>query len=246
MLCPFQVNIGKHAVQSVGIWSINDQYFAEVLGLLVDGGLTYFDGGDKGTIAVYPGTTPLNVLTQEGMFYLDFYLDDETHKYSEVFCVKQNLDGYLKITYGNTTNLYADTNVAVFENNFKYIVYLDTRLSRPEYTYEEEATSRLGYTFVESSVSKKTYKFVVLATESLLDALRIIRLCDNVLIESEGDTYKPITFNITPEWQEDGDLAEVTAQFDVDNIVMTLGGYQPGELGGDYLHQAYSDDYLNS
>jgi hypothetical protein len=246
MLCPFQVNIGTNGVKSVGIWRITDNYFAEVLGDLVEGGMTYFDGEGKGTIAVYPGTVPLAALNQEGMFYLDFYLDDESHRYSEVFCVKYNLDGYLKITYGNSKNLYAATNVAVFENNFKFSVYLDTRLSRPEYTYEEEAASRLGYTYVESAVSKKTYKFVFLSTESLLDALRLIRLCDNVLIESEGDSYNPIAFNISPEWQEDGDLAEVTAQFDVDNIMMTLGGFQPGELGGDYLQAAYTNDYLNS
>jgi hypothetical protein len=245
-LCPFQVNVGRAEVKSIGIWRWTDQYFAEVSDGLSDGGLSYVDGGDaRGNVAVYPGLTPLEALTEEGTFYIDFYLSDETHRYSELFCVKASVDGLLRLSWGSSRSLYAATNMAYFEDGFRFSVYLDTRLGRPEYGYEEEAASRLGYTYVESSVSTKTYHFTFLAYEAMIDALRLVRLCDRVTITSDGEELTPIAFGMEVEWQDQGDLAAVTCEASVDDVVATLGGYAP-DTSGDYQAAAYSDDYLNS
>jgi hypothetical protein len=246
-ICPFQVNIGRSPVKSVGIWRHTDQYVAEVLGSMLDAGLYYVDGGDaRGNIAVYPGLVSLAALDAEGTYYLDFYLEDGTHRYSELFCVKASVDGLLRLSWGSSRSLYAATNMAYFGDGFRFSIYLDTRLGRPEYNYEEEATSRLGYTYVESAVSRKTYRFSFVAYEAMIDALRLIRLCDSVLIETAEGELEPITFALEVDWQEQGNLASVTCSCDTDDVVATLGGYAPEKLGGDYVQTAYNDDYLNS
>ena len=115
-------------------------------------------------------------------------------------------------------------------------------MGKPEYSFEEEATKRLGYSFIESQVSKKTYKFNTVIPEYICDAMRIIRLCSQKKITCKGETYDAITFNMEVDWQEQGDLASVTCEFDVDNIITNLGGFKHEAVGGDFNND-YNNDY---
>ena len=115
-------------------------------------------------------------------------------------------------------------------------------MGKPEYSFEEEATKRLGYSFIESQVSKKTYRFNTVIPEYLCDAMRIIRLCSQKKITCKGETYNAITFNMEVDWQEQGDLASVTCEFDVDNIITNIGGFKREALGGDFNND-YNNDY---
>jgi hypothetical protein len=81
----------------------------------------------------------------------------------------------------------------------------------------------MGYTFIESQVSKKTYRFVALAPEYLCDALRIVRLCNNKVIEAEGRVYRALTFSIDPAWEEQGDLASIECEFEIDSVISNIG-----------------------
>ena len=74
--------------------------------------------------------------------------------------------------------------------------------------------------------------------------MRIIRLCSKKQITSRGETYNAMSFDIEVEWQEQGDLASATCEFDVDNIITNLGGFKYEALGGDY-NSDYNDDFNN-
>ena len=71
--------------------------------------------------------------------------------------------------------------------------------------------------------------------------MRIIRLCSQKKITCKGETYDAINFNMEVDWQEQGDLASVTCEFDVDNIITNLGGFKRGR--GDFNNDFNNDYY---
>ncbi len=193
----------------------------------------------------FRGIFPLDgVIDYEGQYFLAIPIHGEIY-YSEVFCYTNDASDCLKIEYWNPEgNLYVGGKYPIFpsEKAFHYILLLKSELGKPEYSFEEEATKRLGYSFIESQVSKKTYKFNTVIPEYLCDAMRIIRLCSQKKITCKGETYDAITFNMEVDWQEQGDLASVTCEFDVDNVVTNFGGFKHENTGGDFNND-YNNDY---
>lgn len=194
-------------------------------------------------ILLFLGIFPLSgVIDYEGQYWLEIHSGG--WYYSEVFCFDNNIDDCLKVEYWNPEGDFALKNgiIVLGSENFHFILLLKSELGKPEYSFEEEATKRLGYSFIESQVSKKTYKFNTIIPEYLCDAMRIIRLCSQKKITCKGETYDAITFNMEVDWQEQGDLASVTCEFDVDNIITNLGGFKHENLGGDF-NDDYNNDY---
>lgn len=194
-------------------------------------------------VLLFLGIFPLSgVIDYEGQYWLEIHSGG--WYYSEVFCFDNNIDDCLKIEYWNPEGDFSLKNgtVVLGSENFHFILLLKSELGKPEYSFEEEATTRLGYSFVESQVSKKTYKFNTVIPEYLCDAMRIIRLCSNKQITSKGETYDAISFSIEVDWQEQGDLASVNCEFDVDNIIVNLGGFKHEPLGGDFNND-FNNDY---
>lgn len=194
-------------------------------------------------ILLFLGIFPLSgVIDYEGQYWLEIHSGG--WYYSEVFCFDNNIDDCIKVEYWNPEGDFALKNgiIILGSENFHFILLLKSELGKPEYSFEEEATKRLGYSFIESQVSKKTYKFNTVIPEYLCDAMRIIRLCSNKKITCKGETYDAITFNMEVDWQEQGDLASVTCEFDVDNIITNLGGFKHENLGGDFNND-YNNDY---
>lgn len=193
----------------------------------------------------FRGIFPLSgVINYEGQYFLGIPIHGKIY-YSEVFCYTNDISDCLKIEYWNPEgNLYVGGKYPIFppEKVFHYILLLKSELGKPEYSFEEEATKRLGYSFIESQVSKKTYKFNTIIPEYLCDAMRIIRLCSQKKITCKGETYDAITFNMEVDWQEQGDLASVTCEFDVDNVVTNFGGFKHENIGGDFNND-YNNDY---
>lgn len=159
---------------------------------------------------------------KEGRFYLAINVGGQT-LYSEVFTAVADTSCYLKLKYSNSSPFTFAEGAIDFSNDFSFECYLDTQIGKPEYTFEEEATTRMGYTFIESQVSKKIYRFVALAPEYLCDALRIVRLCNNKVIEAEGRVYNALTFSINPTWEEQGDLASIECEFEIDSVISNIG-----------------------
>ena len=242
MLLPFQfcVSSGSSISQAI-LYTAEGKQVASILPELKENGLTLKSySGFK--LVKYPGTLPVNSIKHEGQYYIWLRLNGGPALYSEIFTVTNRVDGHILLEYSNSYNFELKNGVIDFSDSFKFKCYLPTQIGKPEYDFEEEATERMGYTFIESQVSKKLYKFTFLAPEYLCDALRIVRLCNNRQITSKGQVYDLTTFNMKPEWEEQGDLAAVECEFETDTVISNIGGYEPELLGGDFNND-YNTDF---
>lgn len=240
MLLPFQVVFASGtSISWVRLYNFNTGKFIDITRSMKENGLTIKSyTGFK--VLKYPGTLPVVEIKHEGLYYLAISISGLTI-YSDVFTVCNRVDDYLLLEYSNSYNFELKGGMVDFSDNFKFKCYLNTQVGRPEYDFEEEATERMGYTFIESQVSKKIYKFTFLAPEYLCDALRIVRLCENKKITSKLQTYDLTTFNMEPEWEDQGDLASVECEFETDTVIANIGGYTPELLGGDFNNDFNND-----
>lgn len=166
--------------------------------------------------------------------------------FSEMFCCTNHLDDCLLIEYWNKTGNFAIKNgIIAFQKGFKFSLYLKSELGKPEYNFEEEATKRLGYSYIESQVSKKIHKFNTVIPEYICDAMRLIRLCSDKILVSKGEVYDMLSFDMDVEWQQQGDLASVSCEFETDNVVINLGGFVPEDIGGDFENSHFNNDFDN-
>lgn len=171
--------------------------------------------------------------------------------WSGIISMSSHIEDYLRIYYSNSNNIALNNGLVIMGGSFHFECYLDTQVGKPEYEFEEEGEERLGYTFIESITSKKSYSFAFLADEHLCDALRLIKLCDNIIIQDKARSAKfmqeflPIVFNMEVSWEEQGNLASVVCTFEVDNIVSTVGHFN-AELLGQSFNDDYNDDYENA
>lgn len=185
---------------------------------------------------------PLNMM--DGQYYLRLSDGIETW-YSEIFTVVQHMSSYLKIEWYNDEDLVFDGGRFVFNNpRFHNFLYFATEVGKPEYTFEEEGESRDGFFFPEKQLSEKRYKCTILAPEYLCDVMRLIRMCDHVRVTDKyGRVYDCDQFLITPEWQEQGDLASVEIEFETDTVVKKIGRGYTVPSGADFNND-YNNDYL--
>ena len=242
MLLPFQFCVSSGtSVSEAKLYTKGRVLVADILSNLKENGLVVKSyTGFK--LVKYPGILPVNAIKHEGQYYIQLRLNSGKYFYSDVFTVYNRVDDYLELEYSNSYNFELKNGIVDFSDNFKFKLYIPTQIGKPEYDFEEEATERMGYTFIESQVSKKLYKFTFLAPEYLCDALRIVRLCNDKQITSKGQVYDLTTFNMKPEWEEQGDLAAVECEFETDTVISNIGGYEPELLEGDFNND-YNNDF---
>ena len=247
LLLPFQI-IREHRaneITTVNLYQRDGQPVASIASQMEEAGLTIVPFAAYGyDVILYPALFPLMSMF-DGQYYMTLSDGVETW-YSEVFTVVQDMAGYLKIEWYNDENLVFDGGQFVFANpRFHNFLYLATEVGKPEYTFEEEGESRDGFFFPEKQLSEKRYKCNILAPEYLCDVMRLIRMCDHVrVIDKYGRVYNCDTFLITPEWQEQGDLASVEVEFETDTVVKKIGrGYTVPSGGADF-NEDYNNDYL--
>lgn len=239
ILLPFQVIIESgSSIEWARLHDFNSGQYTTITSELIQNGLT-LKNYSSFTILKYPGMLPVNSIRHEGRFYLSISIQGLGVIYSDVFTVSNRIDGCILVEYSNSYNFELNGGIIDFSGGFKFQCYLSTQIGKPDYEFEEEATERMGYSFIESQVSKKVYKFVFLAPEYLCDALRIVRLCDNKKITSGSSVYDLTSFNMQPQWEEQGDLAAVECEFETDTVVSNLGGYALDEEGD------FNDDFNN-
>lgn len=183
----------------------------------------------------------------DGRYYLEMMINGVTY-YSEIFTVIQDAAPYLKIEWWDIEDFVMDAGVIVYKyaNNtqFKNILYLCADIAKPEYVFEEEGETRDGYFFPIKQISEKRYKFNFLASEYLLDVMRFIRMADFAEIEYHGRRYSLDTFLITAEWEGDGDIANVEAEFDTATVAKKIGlGYIKAQRGD--FNDDFNNDYNN-
>lgn len=248
-LDPFQFVLINNTDQIIDAYLIDaktdERITGNILKQLEEAGFTHKNIGGL-RLVTFPGIFPLLDIKYEGEYYLLLQSNIGYDYYSEVFCFTNTSDDCLTLEYWNPeADFLIKNGIISFADNFRFKIRLRTELGKPEYKFEEEATKRLGYSFIESQVSSKIYKFNAVIPEYLCDALRIVRLCSNKTIESKGETYDMITFDMDVDWQDQGDLASVNCEFQVDNILVNLGGYSAQPSGGDY-NEDFNNDYIIS
>ena len=195
-------------------------------------------------VVVYPGLLPAFVSMMNGRYYIVATINSTTY-YSEIFTIVNDIQPYLKIEWYDDSDFVMDAGTIVYESpTFKNILYLKSDLAKPEYPFEEEGETRDGYFFPIKMISEKRYRFNFLASEYLLDVMRFIRMADHATITYHGQTYSLDTFLMTPEWEDNGDVAAVEAEFDTATVAKKLGvGYIRAQRGD--FNDDFNNDYNN-
>ena len=245
-LLPFQI-IREHrnnAVSDVRLYRKDGTLVVNITSQIAEAGLTVVSFSTLGyDVILYPAIFPIMNMF-DGQYYLRLSDGIETW-YSEVFTCVQDMSGYLKVEWYNDENMVFAGGQVVFNNpRFHNFLYFATEIGKPDYTFEEEGENRDGYFFPAKQLSEKRYKFTILAPEYLCDAMRIIRMCDHVRITDKyGRHYDCDTFLITPEWQEQGNLAKVVVEFETDTVIKKIGKGYIVTTGADF-NDDYNNDYL--
>lgn len=245
-LLPFQILLDYRATPSISACVLFDANTNMVVDSAVatklnNTGFTFKQLSALGyTVAVYPGLLPAFTSLANGRYYLRITING-VYYYSEIFTVVNDIEPYLKITWWDLYDFTMDAGTIVYTNPaFKNVLYLQSDLAKPEYPFEEEGETRDGYFFPTKQISEKRYRFNFLASEYLLDVMRFIRMADFAEIEYHGQRYSLDTFLITPEWEDNGDVAAVEAVFDTATVAKKIGlGYIKAQRGD------FNDDFNN-
>ena len=253
---PFQIvrTTSAYVIESVLLYRKDGTFVADLTLDFVSAGLeikakTSYD------IIFYPGAMLIATEVPLGEHYLRIQDTGEWVWYSEVFTIINANENsrFLKIQYWNSTNFMYDGGEIDYTFPYRSTVYIDTQLGRPDYPFTETADERDGYLFIESQISKKVFKFIFTAPEYLIDAMRLIRMHDHIRITNvkvpddpdyHGKIYDVSYFLITPKWLDNGDLAEVQAEFETGTVVKQLGKATPLTELGDFDID-YNSDYHN-
>ena len=222
-LLPFQLeakniaNRGEETIiRSASVIYLNTDVALEVTESL-NAGLLVTDDTDSGK-QLLTWVAPEILFLLEGPAYLRVIDLDGAEYYSEVFCLVSDLPRYVKLDWWDNDS---DGNPG-----FINTLYIDTIVGKPKYEFDEEGTDRDGYFFTEKQLSKKVYRFGFVAPEYLCDALRIVRMSDNIQITFNGETYDCDSIVIEPEWEEQGDLASVEVEFTTGSVIKRIAaGY---------------------
>lgn len=181
----------------------------------------------------YHGLIGLNTILPLGYHYLQIVTTKGIY-YSDIFSITPGISSVMKIQWWDDQNLAYEGGEIVYDGAFKNTLYLCTELGKPEYSFEEEGEKRDGFFFAEKQLSEKTYRFITTGPEYLCDAMRIIRLSDNILIEFKGLVYPCDSFQITVKWLTQGNLASIEAEFQTNTIIKKIARAFPKSTVGDF------------
>lgn len=250
-LLPFQIQLPITEERQILSWKIYDKTGNEVANLRSMQNLIIQKIiNNQYSVLIYNGLMPIVAQMQNGQYYSYLEVDTDSQGYfefySEIFTVVNDIEPYLKITWWDETDFVMDAGTIVYESpTFKNVLYLQSDIAKPEYIFEEEGETRDGYFFPVKQISEKRYRFNFLASEYLLDVMRFIRMADHAQIEYHGQTYSLDTFLITPEWEDEGDIAVVQAEFDTATVAKKLSvGYIRAQRGD--FNDDFNNDYNNN
>ena len=232
-ILPFQIIINYSAITSISpikLHSIseNKDIVTDVTPVKVAVENEVYD-----IVMVHSGINSLSQSIPVGKYYMTFTVDGVEY-FSNIFYAVDNIEDYVKIEYWNDIDLQFKDGRISYANDFKYNMYVHSTIGKPGYSFEEESTKRGGYTFIEYQTSTKIYKFVFLATESICDSLRIVKLSDYINIYTKNNNYKLISFSYNTEWQDQGNLASVEVEFEIDLVIQKLSSFNRSQYENFY------------
>lgn len=239
-LLPFQImrETRANGISRVHLYDKQGQFVADLTQKIKEAGLQIAKFTDQGyDVIVYPANLPMALNQKDGIYYMEVSDGVDTW-YSDMFTAVNNVSGYVKVEWYDIEDFVFDAGRIVYKNpEFHNILYLCTQVGKPDYEFEEEGKSRDGYFFAEKRVSSKTYRCAIFAPEYLCDVMRFIRMSDYVRVtDTYGRIYDCDTFLITPEWQEQGNVASVEIEFTTDTAAkkIALGYSSKGDFNNDY------------
>lgn len=250
-MLPFQI-LREHrdstTITSFRVYTKTDALVGDFTRAIQDAGIYFKSFASLGyDVIVFGGQMPVFTQFADGQYYATISDGTQTW-YSEIFTVVNNIEPYLKIVWWDNEDFTMDAGTIVYKyangTQFRNVLYLQADIAKPEYVFEEEGETRDGYFFPIKQISEKHYRFSFLASEYLLDVMRFIRMADYARIEKNGQIYNLDTFLITPDWEDNGDVAAVEAEFDTATAAKKIGrGYiQP--TAGDFNND-FNDDFNN-
>lgn len=243
-ILPFQI-IRPHeestTISLIGLYDCDGNYIQDIKQNMYNSGLEILQFPEYGyDIIKYSGIINIG-LSLRGTYYLR-YVDSSNEFFSEMFTWEGNVDKYTKISWWDDKDTPFEGGHIDYSSQYKNYVYVDCEVGKPDYPFEEEGEDRDGFFFPEKQISYKLYKMVFLASEFLCDALRLVRMSDNMIVESDGITYRCDTFLITPKWEIQGDIASVETEFRTDTVVKKIGrAYVRVQRGS--FNNDYNDDF---
>lgn len=250
-LLPFQIvrPTRFNPISIVNLYRKDGTLFQNITTKILDTGLQIKRYEANGyDVILYPGILPMAVEVPEGIYYATISDGVQTW-YSEMFTVVNDVSPYLKIEWYDRQDFTYENGAISYETlpRFKNVVYIQTAgtggIGKPDYKFEEEGQDRSGFFFPTKQLSEKVYKFSFLAPEYLLDAMRIIRMSNFKRITYDGIVYDLDTFLIEPEWQDQGNLAGVTAEFECNTVVKKDGKTITLEDIGDFNQNDFDNDF---
>lgn len=229
-ILPFQfVSPGSLGnVTSIVVKSLNSNKSIDLTGKLDIQVTNHTDDDNNAySIVMHKGNSTISPKLSEGRHYIVLKQGTKTW-YSEVFTVVSNISCYIKLEYWDNDNLYFKGGHIDYTSGFKFVCYLSTKIGKPSYPFEEELTERDGYKFIEKQTSSKVYNMTFNAPEFMCDALRLVRMCDNINITSDGKVYRALSLSVNVDWEDYGDVAAVDAEFETDTVVTKIANILNG------------------
>ena len=248
-MLPFQV-MREHRtneIVSFRIYKRDNSLVGDFTQVLKETGLKVVNpiGAREIDVIVYSGLLPAFTKFANGQYYA-VMSDGAQTWYSEMFTIVNDISGYLKLEWWDVDDFYMDEGVIIFKSPlFRNKLYLCADIAKPEYIFEEDGETRDGYFFPAKQISEKRYHFTFLASEYLLDVMRFVRMADYAQITKNEQVYKLDTFLISPEWEDNGDVASVDAEFDTATVAKKIGRGFVTTTNGDFNND-YNNDFLTT
>ena len=248
-MLPFQV-MREHRtneIVSFRIYKRDNSLVGDFTQVMKETGLKVVNpiGAQDIDVVVYPGLLPAFTKFANGQYYA-VMSDGVQTWYSEMFTIVNDISGYLKLEWWDVDDFYMDEGVIIYKSPlFRNKLYLCADIAKPEYIFEEDGETRDGYFFPAKQISEKRYHFTFLASEYLLDVMRFVRMADYAQITKNEQVYKLDTFLITPEWEDNGDVASVDAEFDTATVAKKIGRGFATTTNGDFNND-YNNDFLTT
>ena len=248
-MLPFQV-MREHRtneIVSFRIYKRDNSLVGDFTQVMKETGLKVINpiGAREIDVIVYSGLLPAFTKFANGQYYA-VMSDGVQTWYSEMFTIVNDISRYLKLEWWDVDDFYMDEGVIIYKSPlFRNKLYLCADIAKPEYIFEEDGETRDGYFFPAKQISEKRYHFTFLASEYLLDVMRFVRMADYAQITKNEQVYKLDTFLITPEWEDNGDVASVDAEFDTATVAKKIGRGFVTTTKGDFNND-YNNDFLTT
>ena len=248
-MLPFQV-MREHRtneIVSFRIYKRDNSLVGDFTQVLKETGLKVVNpiGAREIDVIVYSGLLPAFTKFANGQYYA-VMSDGAQTWYSEMFTIVNDISGYLKLEWWDVDDFYMDEGVIIYKSPlFRNKLYLCADIAKPEYIFEEDGETRDGYFFPAKQISEKRYHFTFLASEYLLDVMRFVRMADYAQITKNEQVYKLDTVLISPEWEDNGDVASVDAEFDTATVAKKIGRGFVTTTNGDFNND-YNNDFLTT